>query len=189
MKKFNFIILGSILAICFFNYGCASVPSTANKTKNLIKNGSFEYGLGNSNGQFWEFIQNPGKHRGSMSIDQNDPFQGQKCLKMDVIEVGDVLWEPHVALKGLSVVKDKKYTFSYMVRADKPYKSTLCIRRLSTETQYDQNIDFNVGVEWQKVTKTFTAPETNKGDVQVITWLGRDTVNLWIDDVIMVEEN
>lgn len=174
-----------LLIPCLIFWAGYSVLSvSAQVGQNQIVNGDFESPLVPEEGQRWEFCCGG---QGKMDIDKEELVKGDQSMVVIVDAVGAVTWEPHVKIIGLSVENGKKYTYSAFMKAEKSRRAVLDIRRCQAEIFYGNSGAIQIGTEWKEYSWTVTAPESNDGDVMVLTQLGVDQVNTWIDDARFYE--
>jgi hypothetical protein len=179
-KRIWLIFLGLLFLLCY----CV-LSISAEVGKNQIINGDFESPLVQEKGQRWEFCC--GVAQGKMDIDKKEFFKGKQSMLVTVSAIGAVAWEPHVKIIGLNVEKGKKYTYSAFMKAEKQRAIVIDIRRAGAEIFFGNSGAIQVGTEWKEYSWTVTATESNEGDVMVLTQLGVDKANTWIDDARFYE--
>ena len=168
--------------IFWAGYSVLSVPSQVGQ--NQIVNGDFESPLVPEKGQRWEFCC---AGQGKMDIDKKEFVKGDQSMVVTVDVVGATTWEPHVKIIGLNVEEGKKYTYSAFMKAEEPRRTLLGIRRCQAQIFYGNSGEIQIGTEWKEYSCTVTASESNVGDVMVLTQLGVNQVNTWIDDARFYE--
>jgi hypothetical protein len=161
------------------------LPVYAQEGENQIINGDFESPLVQEQGQRWEFCC--GAAQGKMDIDKKEFVKGKQSMLVTVNAIGAVAWEPHVKIIGLNVEKGKKYTYSAFMKAEKQRTTVIDIRRCAAEIFYGNSGAIQIGTEWKEYSWTVTPNESNEGDVMVLTQLGVDKANTWIDDARFYE--
>jgi len=169
----------------FFMASYSVLSVHAQVGKNQIINGDFENPLDPEKGQRWEFCC--GLAQGKMDIDKKEFVKGKQSMLVTVSAIGAVAWEPHVKIIGLSVEKGKKYTYSAFMKAEKQRSIVIDTRRCAAEIFFGNSGVIQISTEWKEYSWTVTATETNDGDVMVLTQLGVDKANTWIDNARFYE--
>jgi len=188
MSGYEPVSLGTEIAVgsdTLFSKTLVSMNATggSNPIMNQILNDSFEYDLQKENGQWWElYCDEANGNFGIARMDSREAVKGRQSLGITVSKLNGVLHEPHLKIIGLNVEKGKKYTYSVFMKADRACRIVFDIRRFRIETFYGNSPELWLGTEWKEYSFTVTAPESNSGDVMVLTHLGRDVANIWVDN-------
>ncbi|MDR2761991.1 MAG: cellulase family glycosylhydrolase [Planctomycetaceae bacterium] len=86
-----------------------------------------------------------------------------EIMKFNVQKVGKQTWIPQLVVYGLSFEKDKTYTFTIKIRANKRTKLFFVARKAygNWDVISNQQGELNVGEQWQKLTIPFTVVQSD----------------------------
>jgi hypothetical protein len=186
LSRGDIMTKGVLIFLSLFFMACYSVLSVhAQVGENQIINGDFENPLDPEKGQRWEFCCNLAQ--GKMDIDKKEFVKGKQSMLVTVNAIGAVAWEPHVKIIGLKVEKGKKYTYSAFMKAEKQRSIVIDTRRAAAEIFFGNSGVIQISTEWKEYSLTVTATDTNDGDVMVLTQLGVNRANTWIDNARFYE--
>lgn len=165
-------------------------------TDNLSKN----WNLGTATGSFNNLILNPGFEilpistywylelndplaQAQMSIDTNNPYEGNASAKINVTSVSGTDWHIQFEQRYFTVKKDSLYTVEFAARSDADRTINLTIMRNNSPYTYYAGQDFNITTQWKVFTFTFKAPEDNALQGRLSFNFKNSKGSFWFDNV------
>lgn len=166
------------------NYYKSAAGIVVQAPDNLIANGGFELGSGNTFAN-WA-VYNSGNPAGtsifSAGSGPNEVRTGNRSLKVEnPIGYPGSQWRVQFASDLMPTVVGKRYIASYWVKAAAPAGSI----RLSTAPNPQYQGDQTIGVSWSQISWTITANET---ETRVLLDMGQAANTYFIDDFSFTEE-
>jgi endo-1,4-beta-xylanase len=151
---------------------------------NIIANGGFEEGSGNSFAHWTVFNSGnpPGTSVFSAGSGPNEVRSGNRSLKVEnPVGYPGSQWRVQLASDLTPTAVGKRYIASYWVKAVSPNGSI----RLSTQPNPLYQGDQTIGVSWQQITWTITA---NESETRFLLDMGQAANTYYIDDFSVTEE-
>lgn len=88
-------------------------------------------------------------------------FASGNVLRFEVDQTGDDPWLPQLIAGNLRFEKDRRYTFSFRIRADRPASLTVLVRRNGEPwNELGLHEKINITKDWQTFSFEFTATDT-----------------------------
>lgn len=121
----------------------------------------------------------------TMSTTSNNPNTGSYSGQVDVTQVTGTGWHMQFKQTGGSVDQDSSYVVSFAARADAPKAIALSVMRDNAPYTWYTGFTANLTTSWQTFTFTFTAPETNNGNLRLSFGFNNQTGTYYFDDLSM----
>jgi hypothetical protein len=152
--------------------------------ENLIPNGGFEYG-----DTLWDLYAD-GTSEAVYSISTEAPVEGNNCLEVEVLQLGDNYWDVQFQNIHWGANENKSYRYSIKARSEPAGRSFnfIVMKGSSPYTYYADHRNISCSSEWQTYTYTFTSPVTTEDDIMVVIHLINDGTIYWFDDISLFEE-
>lgn len=148
-----------------------------------IRDGDFESGNPN---QEWE-IELHETASATISADPVNAFEGNHAARVDVTSVTGTDWHLQLKQTGLSVQQDSSYVVRIAARADHNRSIGLGVMRDNDPWTYYSGTTLDLTTTWQEYVFTFTAPETNDGQVRLTINFLDEPGTVWFDNLSMAD--
>ncbi|MHA6249045.1 endo-1,4-beta-xylanase [Pontibacter sp. CAU 1760] len=123
------------------------------KAQNLLLNGDFESGTGNSFTNWWTQVSGGGQ--GAFTAETANAQEGSRAMKVSITQAGSAAYSIQAINDAWPSVTGTEYTLTFYAKAATAGKSIRVVQQTSTYA----SSDFALTTAWQKYTWTFTAQE------------------------------
>ncbi len=147
-------------------------------TGEQIRDGGFENDTITRN---WVLEQH-GTATAAMLIEENNPYQGEKCARVNVTSADGIGWHIQWKQVNIKIVRDSLSTVSFAGRSDGNKNITVSIQKDGSPWTVFYNTSFGLNTEWQEFQFSFRAPADND-DTRLSFSLGNETGNYWFDEI------
>lgn len=144
-----------------------------------IRDGIFETETINRN---WVLEQHD-VAKATMSIDESDPYEGNRCAKIEVSSVSGTGWHIQWKQVRLSLEKDSLSTVTFAAKADAPQNISVGIQKDTSPWTGYYNTSFQLTTDWQVFQFSFRAADNNDKDTRLSFHLGGAVGTYWFDDI------
>jgi hypothetical protein len=146
-----------------------------------IVNGGFESGQA---GPHWSVEQHNGASA-TFSIINSQPASGTFAGRVQVNQVTGTDWHLQFKHVGGSITQGQTYSVRFKARAALPTALTGSVMRDNAPYTWYQGFSFNLSTQWREFEFTFTAPETNAGQVRISFSFANQATTFFFDDLSM----
>ncbi|MDX2283506.1 MAG: carbohydrate binding domain-containing protein [Bacteroidia bacterium] len=153
--------------------------SSAPGSGNLLQNPGFE----TAQTAPWQ-VEQHSTAQGALSISAQAPFQGAYSGRMAVTATTGTSWHLQLKQTGMSVQQDSLYLVRVALRADGSRTVNIGIMRDNDPYTWYGGMQLAVGTQWKEFVFSFTAPETNSGQVRLTFDFG-GTGTYWFDGMYL----
>jgi len=118
-------------------------------------------------------------------LNQPGPQPDVKALKLDIIKQVAQIWHQELMLTNLSVEKDKLYTLSFWVKADRTRTIYVDVSNQGPDNWRDLGFreTLRLAPQWTHVRRTFRAHETITNNARVCFKFGGSDIDLYLAQV------
>ncbi|MCJ8165322.1 endo-1,4-beta-xylanase [Pontibacter sp. E15-1] len=146
--KFQFLSTGT------FYIDNLIIPPAA-QLKELLTNGGFENGTGDSFSNWWTQVGGGGQ--GAFTAETVDVQQGSRAMKVTITQAGSAAYSIQAVNDAWPSVTGTEYTLNFYAKSATAGKTVRVVQQTSTYASKD----FVLTDAWQKYTWTFTAQEAD----------------------------
>ncbi len=147
-----------------------------------IKDGGFE---NDPIARNWQMEQHEGA-TASMALDDDNPFSGSRCARVDVTNVTGTGWHVQWKQIGITIKEDSLYTVSFAGRADAPHSITVTLQQNTSPWPVFYSTSFQLDSQWNVYEFSFLSQTTVPNAVKLSFSLGNATGSYYFDDIHMV---
>lgn len=150
---------------------------------NQVIDGDFELGDTNS---YW-VMETHNSAEAEIFIEDEDPFEGDYCMKVEVTEATGTNWHTQFRQIGFLLEAGKSYTVNFAAKADQNRVVTSYAQQNYDPWNWYSGRDFNLTEDWQEFEYVVTPFEDNEGRVRLGFMFDADVGTFWFDNIRLTE--
>ncbi|HHM21888.1 MAG TPA: T9SS type A sorting domain-containing protein, partial [Bacteroidetes bacterium] len=123
----------------------------------------------------------------TLTADADNPYEGQYCARVDVLNVTGTSWHIQFKQTGASLQVFKAYEISFAARCDGQRTIEVVASRDNAPYTWYGSSEVSLTEDWQEFSFTFIAPEDNDGQFRLGFQFLNQEGSYWFDNISLTD--